>query len=494
MNGAMHSSIYDVIIIGAGIIGVFTARELSRYRLKVLVLDQESDLSEGTTKANSGIIHAGFDCEPGTGKARFNVAGSKMYEQLARELDFPYRQNGALVLAFTEQQEKTLLTLYEKGRRNGVGDLEILTAEAVRQMESNVSGSVKKAMYAPGSGIVSPYKVCIAAAENAAVNGAYFVFNEKVIQITKCGADGMEGYRIKTDNGEYLARTVVNAAGVYSDEINNLISEKKYRLVPRKGEYHLFDRAMDGYVKRTIFQLPGELGKGILVTPTIDGNLMIGPSAENIEDKQDLATHAEILKKVAAKAALSVPELPMNRLITSFSGLRAHNPEEYDFIVEEADGCRGFINAVGIDSPGLSAAPAIGKSIAELIAGILQPEENSEFIGERTGILEFRKLDLAQQNRLISINPAYGRIVCRCESITEAEVIDAIKCPLGASTIDGIKRRVRAGFGRCQGGFCTSRLLEILAREKQIKVSQVTKSGGGSQIIPDDGGEERISS
>lgn len=473
----------DVVVIGAGIIGVSAARELSKYQLDVLVVERCSDLSEGTTKANSGIVHAGYDCEPGTNKAYFNVRGSQLYEQWSKDLDFPYRQNGSLVLAFAETQTDALFELMEKGKKNGVQNLSIINREEILNMEPNINPDVVKALYVPAGGITSPYKACIAIAENAAVNGVKFQFDTEVTAISKEQDQDGFFYKVQTSQGEICSRTVVNAAGLYSDQMNNFVSEQKYLITPRKGEYLLFDKSLKGYVDKTIFQLPEKYGKGVLVTPTMDGNLMIGPSAEDILDKEDTATHAETIDHILVKAKLSVPVIPMNQIITSFTGLRAHNEENHDFIVAKAKGAPGFINAIGLESPGLSAAPAIGEYITQIICEILHPQSNLDFVKTRKGITAFQKLDIDSQNELIRQNSAYGKIVCRCESITEGEIIEAIHRPLGAITLDGIKRRVRAGFGRCQGGFCSAKIIEIIAREKGIKVSEVTKSGGDSHLV-----------
>lgn len=324
----------DVIIIGAGMVGVCAARELSKFELNVLVLEKSSDLTEGTTKANSGIVHGGYDCEPGTLKAKLNVEGNRMFETLSAELDFPFRRNGSLVLAFSDEQTGALEKLVEKGKQNGVTDLTILNREELLAMEKNISPDVVKAVYAPSGGITSPYKACIAIAESAAINGVAFEFSTEVTGIQKETVDGVEVYKVKTNRGDYLTKTIVNAAGLYSDIMNNHISTKKYTIVPRKGEYTLFDKSMDGFIDKTIFQLPNEYGKGVLVTPTMDGNLMTGPSAEDIENKEDKGTHADIINKVIKTAKLSVPELPMNQVITSFVGLRAHLAQSDDFVIE----------------------------------------------------------------------------------------------------------------------------------------------------------------
>lgn len=470
----------DVIIIGAGIIGSATARELSKYNLNVLVLEKAAELSEGTTKANSGIVHAGYDCETGSLKAKLNVAGNKMYHQLSKQLGIPFVNNGSMVLSFSKSTDPLLDLLLEKAKANNVPDVSILTRAEALNLEPNLSDEVSKALYAPSGGIVSPYEASIAFAEIAYLNGVSFQFETEATQIQKLD-DGC--YQVTTNKGTFTAKVIVNAAGLYSDRMNNMVSETKYQITPRKGEYLLCDKSTQGLVTRTIFQLPTALGKGVLVTPTVHNNLLIGPSSSDIEDKEGLSTTAEILAQVVEKAALSIKGLPTNQYITSFAGLRAHILGNEDFIIGEAPDAKGFINAIAIDSPGLSAAPAIGLEIANLAAELLSPEPNATFKDERPAHMEFRNLPIDQQNELIAQNNLYGKIVCRCESITEGEIVDAIKRPLGATTLDGIKRRTRQSMGRCQGGFCGSKTLEILARELGISVYDVTKCGGESKVV-----------
>ena len=469
---------YDVIIIGAGVTGSAVARELSRYRLKAAVLEKEEDVCSGTSKANSGIAHAGFDAENGTLMAKLNVEGNQMMEALSRELDFPFRRNGSLVLCFSEEDRPKLRTLYERGVKNGVAGLRILEKEEVKAMEPNIADEVEAALYAPTGGIVCPFGLTIALAENACTNGVEFYFDTQVTDIQR--AD--DGWKVVAGETVYETRFVVNAAGVYADVFHNMVSARKIHITPRKGEYCLLDKTTGNFVSHTIFQLPGKYGKGVLVSPTVHGNTLVGPTATDIEEKEGTNTTQAGLSEVRQKAARSVKNLPMNQVITSFAGLRAHEAGG-EFIIGEPGDAPGFIDCAGIESPGLTSAPAVGKMVAGIIVGKLQPEKNPDFDGTRKGILNPAALSKEERAALIKEKPAYGTIVCRCERITEGEIIDAVTRPLGAKSLDGVKRRTRAGMGRCQSGFCSPRTMEIIARERNIPMEQVTKSGGGSGII-----------
>lgn len=470
---------YDVVIIGGGIIGCSIARALSKFKLDIILLEKATELSEGTSKANSGIIHAGYDCEPNTLKAKFNVAGNDMYSKLVEELDIPYRKNGALVVAYEGDDVGYLKKLYEKGKRNNVPGLAILNKEEVIAMEKNINPDVVGALYAPTSAIISPYEATIAFAENAYLNGVKFSLETEVSNIEK----GNNNFKIFTNKGEFETKTVVNAAGLYSDDMNNFVSEKQYKIVPRKGEYMLFDRATKGFVDKTIFQLPNEYGKGVLILPTVHDNLLVGPSADDIYDKNSKTTTADVFKKVLVAARKTIKDIPLTNVITSFSGLRANILDEYDFVIDQPEDAKGFVNCIGINSPGLSAAPAIALYVTELLSESLTFLENKQFIGKRNAITVFKTLSAERQNKLIKENNSYGNIVCRCETVTEGEIIEAINRPLGATTIDGVKRRTRAGGGRCQGGFCSIKVLEILVKTLAIQPEQVTKFGGNSNII-----------
>ncbi len=469
---------YDVIIIGAGVSGCATARELSRFQGKFCVLEREEDVCSGTSKANSGIVHAGYDAVPGTMKAKMNLCGNQMMEKLSRQLDFPFQRNGSLVLCTDETEYPRLQELYERGRRNKVEGLQILSAKEAREMEPNVTEKVYAALYAPTGGIVCPFSLTIALAENAAVNGTEFYFREKVCEIRK----EKEGFQIQTEENLYHTRCVINAAGVYADTIHNLVSDEKMKLTARKGEYCLLDKSAGTHVHRTIFTLPGKFGKGVLVSPTVHGNLLVGPTAVDIVNKEGVNTTAEGLAKVIAKGHRSVKNLPVEEVITSFAGLRAHEERE-DFIIGETADVPGFFDCAGIESPGLTSAPAIGEYLAGLVSQKLGLHKKTAFAEERKGILNPKELSLEERNGLIQRNPAYGTVVCRCEGITEGEIIDAIQRPVGARSLDGIKRRTRAGMGGCQAGFCMPRTMEILSRELRIPLEEITKSGGDSKIL-----------
>ena len=478
---------YDILIIGGGVTGAAIARELSRYDLKTALFEKGEDVCSGTSKANSGIAHAGFDAVPGSLKAKMNIRGSQMMEELSRKLDFPYKRNGSLVLCFDEKDRPRLEKLLQQGKENGVEGLEILEKKELLALEPALSEEVVCALHATTGGIVCPFKLTIALAENAAVNGVEFHLNEGVKRVQP---GTVEGYTVETGKGTYETRIVVNAAGLYGDEIHNQVSGEKLHITPRKGEYCLMDKKIGQLVSHTIFQMPTAMGKGVLVTPTVHGNLMVGPTATDISDKEGVDTTAEGLDEVLKKAALSVKSLPRGVTITSFAGLRAHENHD-DFILGEVKDAPGFFDAVGIESPGLTSAPAIGEWMAEKIVEKLRKtqkvEEKKAFQETRKDIPNIASMDQAEAAALIAENPAYGTIICRCEKVTEGEIIDAIRRPLGVRSLDGIKRRTRAGMGRCQAGFCSTKVMDILARELGIPLEEVTKAGGASRMLT--GGE-----
>ena len=469
---------YDVIIIGAGVSGAATARELSRYRASVCVLEKEEDVCCGTSKANSAIVHAGYDAAIGSLKAKLNVRGNEMMGRLSEELDFPFERRGSLVLCLSEDDMPNLQELYDRGVANGVKDMRILSRDEVLRMEPNITDDVYAALYAPTAGIVCPFGLNIALAENAYVNGVEFKFDTEVKDINKLD----EGYELDTSRGTFRARYVVNAAGVYADRFHNMVSDKKIYITARRGDYCLMDKEAGTHVGRTIFALPGKLGKGILVTPTIHGNLLVGPTAVDVEDKEAINTTAEGLAQLFAKAGMSVKNIPTRLVITSFAGLRAHEDGD-DFIIGEVEDAKGFIDCAGIESPGIASSPAIGEMIANLLRDKMDLSEKEDFVSTRQGIRNPSTLSMEERNALIKEKPAYGNIICRCEMVTEGEIIDAIKRPLGAKSLDGVKRRTRAGMGRCQSGFCAPRVMEILARECGMSMFDITKTGGKSQIV-----------
>lgn len=486
--------IQDVIIIGAGVSGCAIARELSKYQLNVFVIEKALDVCEGTSKANSGIVHAGYDAKPGTLKARLNIEGSRRMQKLSEELDFPYRQNGSLVLCFDEKEKGRLEELKERGESNGVAGLRILNRQELIELEPAAGDQAVAALYAPSGAIVCPFGLTIALAENAAANGVEFRFGTQVKDIQRKN----EGYLVETNHGCLEAKVVINAAGVHADEIHNMVCESRMEITPRRGEYLLYDKRVGNLVSHTLFQLPTVLGKGILVTPTVHGNLLTGPTAQDIENKDGVDTSAQGMSQVQQMAALSVPHIPGNQVITSFAGLRAHitaMPEGYsegDFLIAQVKDAPGFVDVAGIESPGLSCAPALGEYVAEIVIDVLKPAKKENFIGTRKGISSMALASDQEKHRLISENPAYGNVICRCEMVTEGEILDAIRRPLGAVTTDGIKRRTRAGMGRCQSGFCNPRVVELLAAELSLDESQVRKSGEASwYLTPEDQSEEK---
>lgn len=469
---------YDVIIIGAGVTGCAVARYLSRYRGSALVLERAEDVCCGTSKANSAIIHAGFDAAHGSLMAKMNVQGSRMLPELAKELDFPFRKNGSLVVCMSEEDMPRLRALYENGVKNGVEGLEIVDAQRLHELEPNVSKNAVAALWAPTGGIVCPFNMTIALAENANANGVDFRFNTKVTGFTR----GEEGWTVHTEQGDFQTRYVVNAAGVYADVLHNMVSARKLHITPRRGDYCLLDRQVGDFVSHTVFQLPGKLGKGVLVSPTVHGNIIVGPTAIDIEDRDGTNTTAAGLEELISKAGISVDNLPIRQTITSFAGLRAHE-DHHEFVIGEAEDAPGFVDCAGIESPGLTSAPAIGLTVAELLREKLGLREKEDFIAARKGLLDPKSLTWDAYQALIRENPAYGQIICRCEQVTEGEIIAAIRRPLGARSLDGVKRRTRAGMGRCQAGFCSPRVMEILARELGVSQAQITKCGGASRLI-----------
>ena len=468
---------YDVLIIGGGVTGSSIARFTARYNLKVALLERHSELCTGTSKANSGIVHAGYDPAPGTLKARLNVRGNELMHQLKDVLDFDLVENGAMVLSFTEEGLESLNRLYSQGLANGVPDMRIIGHDEILELEPNVNPDVRWALYLGSSAIVDPFSLTYAMAENAYDNGVEFRFSEPVESIERIES----GYRVVTGVGEYTARVVVNAAGLYSDVINNMVSPDKLTVSPRRGEYMLLDRSEEGFVRHTLFQLPTKAGKGVLVTPTTHGNILCGPDSTVVEDKENSRTDAEVLSDIQSKCRLTAPSVNFRKVITSFTGLRAHLSEGSDFRIDMP--VEGFVNAAGIESPGLASSPAIGEYVSDMVAEYLKAEPRKDFKAERKGYPKLSELPLEERNELIRKNPLYGNIICRCEEISEGEIVDAIRRPLGASTLDGVKRRCRAGMGRCQAGFCSPKVMEIISRELGIPMEDIKKNEEGSEVI-----------
>lgn len=475
----------DVIIIGCGVIGAACAYHLSRYLLRVTVLEAGNDVAAGTTKANSAIIHAGYDPEPGTLMARLNAEGSPMAEAICRKLDVPYRKNGSMVLAFGEEDRACLRTLLERGRKNGIPELRLLSGDEARAMEPALSETVTEALLAPTAAIVNPWEYALAMAETAVRNGAALHRSCRVTAIAR----EAEGFAVTTSGGVFRGRFIINAAGVHAGEVHELIGEKNFTIRPVKGEYYLLDKSEGGRVARTIFQCPSAAGKGVLAAPTVHGNLIVGPTADP-SAPDDVSNTAGGMEAVRTLALRSVPGIRFRENIRNFAGVRA-NSDRGDFILEESPSAPGFFNAAGICSPGLSAAPAIARYLAELMAAKgLELQEKEAFIDTRRRV-RFRELDGGAQNELIARDARYGRVICRCETVTEGEILDCLRQPIPPVSINGVKRRVGAGMGRCQGGFCGPRVQEILARELGVRAEDIPLEEPGSYILTGETKEAR---
>lgn len=488
MTDAVHvEHVVDVAVIGGGVVGAFVARELGRWQLEVAVVEACADVACGASGANSGIVHGGFDPEPGTWKAKMNVEGCRAMAALSQELDVPFRQTGSLVVAHTGEERQILELLLEQGRQNGLTDLALLDRPALEALEPGLAPDIQWALFCPGSGIICPYELTFAAMENAVQNGAHLALNSPVAAIQRTAA----GHFLLTAGGRQLvARRVVNAAGLAADRIYQmalpLAADREaaqgaaFTLTPRKGEYLLLDKSQGTQVGRVIFRTPGPQGKGVLVAPTVDGNLLLGPTSDPVEDRADRGTTGDGIGRVGEGALQLVPGINLREVITSFAGLRA-SPGG-DFILGESP-VAGFYNAAGIESPGLTSAPAIGRYLAGLVAGDLGAGPNPDFVPVRPPRTRFHLLSREEQAAVIARDPAYGNVICRCETITEGEIVDAIHRPCGATTVDGVKRRVRAGMGRCQGGFCAPKVVELLARELGVSPQSIRKSGPESVLL-----------
>ncbi len=467
---------YDIAIIGAGVVGTLTARALTRYNLDVCVLEKSGDVAMGATKANSAIVHGGFDAKENSLKAKLNVAGSSMMKQVAEELGVKYKNNGSLVIGFNEDDLTVLNELLARGKHNGVHGMSILSGDEIFDIEPNLSRNVKYALSVPTGAIVCPYELCIAAMGNAMDNGAHLKLNFEVTAIKNKGAF----YEISSAGAAVQAKTVINCAGLYSDKIAKMAGDDSFTIIPRRGEYILLDKDCGNLITHTVFRTPGKMGKGILVTPTVDGNLLLGPTSENIEDKADTSTTADGLSKVIAQAKENVGDIQIGKTITSFCGLRAVG-DTGDFIINTP--FKGFINVAGIESPGLSASPAIAEYVVDMIkSGGNHLTPNPKFNPIRKPSHHFREASESEKAEIIKKDSRYGKIICRCEGITEGEIVEAINTNPRPSDLDGIKRRTRAQMGRCQGGFCVPYITALLSRELGIPYEDVTKCGGDSIV------------
>lgn len=469
---------YDVAVIGGGVIGGLILRRLSSYKLKVCLLEKANDVCAGQSKANSGIVHAGFDAKEGTLKAKFNLLGNKKMPKVCQELGVKYINNGSLVVAFSNDEEKTLFDLKHRGETNGVEGLEMLNAEQLRALEPNISTKALSALYAPTGGIVCPYELTISAIGNAMDNGADLFTDFEV-----CKIEREENFSIySSDNRKIESIAVINCAGYGSQAVANLVGDFSFEIGARRGEYILLDRESGDFVNKTLFFTPTAKGKGILVSPTVDGNVILGPTAEEINEN-DTKTTADGLKTVVEKANEMCKNVPVYNSITSFSGVRAY-ADKHDFIIEESKNCKNFFNCAGIESPGLTSAPAIAEFVVDnLIGEKFKLNKKEDFNPIRKPDYFFSRLTVEEKNEIIKKDPSYGRIVCRCEQITEGEIIRALTENPKAKDIDGVKRRTRAGMGRCQGGFCQPYVAELIAKINGIALNKVTKKGNGSEIL-----------
>lgn len=470
---------YDVIIVGGGIVGVSIARELSKYEGKILVIEKNPEICQETTKANSAIAHGGFDCIPNTLKAKLNVRGVRLMDQLSKKLGFTYNKIGSMVLAFDEKDIKTLKNLYDRGLKNGVEGLEIIDKDRVLEIEPKVSKNVKKALYCSESGVIDPFNFCYAMMENAIENKVELKTETELTDLKK----SKDIIQVITNNGVFETKFMVNATGLYSDKIARKAKDDDFDIIPTKGVYRLLDKTKSDFIHTVLFQTPTEKGKGVLVTPTYDGNTMLGPTAERIHFVEDTSTQGDSLLTVDEMARKSVPDLNLKKTIRVFTGVRA-KPTTGDFMIYESKSMKGLIHAAGIESPGLVSSPAIAEYVVELLekAG-LKLTKKKDFNPYRKPFRRISTMSKEEKIKAIQENPKYGNIICRCETVSEAEIIDAINRPAGAKTVDGVKRRVRAGMGRCQGGFCGPRVLEILARELNIDPTEVKKELSGSEIV-----------
>lgn len=471
---------YDVVIVGAGVVGCAIARELSKYALSLAVVEAKADVGTGASKANSAIVHAGYDCHVGSNMARVNVRGNAMFDQMCRELNIPLKRIGSLVLAFSKEEQAALEELLENGIKNGVPGLRIIDAAEAAQMQPGLSDALCAALYAPTGAITNPYELTVALHDSARKNGATFFFNHEL-----CKIDQQEnGAALHFTNGQTIdAGFIVNAAGIYSDRVSKMAGDDSFTIHPRKGEYILFDRAVSDFAKMVLFQAPTALGKGVLVAPTVDGNSYIGPTAVEQESREDTSVRREAIDELKLAAGKSVPNLPLHRPITLFAGLRAV-PKPYDFVLGQSKYNPRLVQAAGICSPGLSSAPAIAEETVQALgAAGLALREKPDYDPNLEKHTFFREMTTEEKAEAVRRDPAYGRIVCRCETVPEAEILRAIRSIDGVPTLDGIKRRARAGMGRCQGGFCTSRILELIAKEKGVPMESITKSGGESALL-----------
>ena len=471
---------YDIAIIGAGISGSAIARELSRYDLNTVILERGSEVCQGTTKANSAIVHGGYDAPPNSLKAKLNVRGNEMYEDLCRELNVEYKNIGSLVIGFNEDDKNHIQELYDRGIKNNVKGLKILSKDEILSIEPNINKNVTSALLCSSAGIVCPFNLNVALVENAVVNGVKLKLNAQVINIEK----KEDRFEVKLSSNEIIkSKMIINAAGVYADKINNMIGGNEYYIIPRKGEYKILDKTEGKKANHVIFRCPTSKGKGVLVTQTVHGNLLVGPNATVVDNKEDTSTTVKGMNEITIEAKDSIEDIDFSKTITSFAGLRATS-NTHDFMIFESSKCSKFINVGGIESPGLASAPGIAEYVLNIVRKSgMKLEKKEDFNPIREKIKPFSQMSREEQMKIIEKDSRHKKIICRCESITEGEIVDAINRPCGARTVDGIKRRVRPGMGRCQGGFCGPKVIEIIARELNMDIQDVLKDYSNSNMV-----------
>ena len=470
--------IYDVIIVGGGVIGCAIARELSKYKLRTVLLEKNNDVCNETSAANSAIVHSGYDPLPNSLKAKMNVLGNSMYPQMCKELDVPFIQNGSLTIATTDDEMNTLLSLQKRANENKV-ETKILSSEEVLKLEPQLNKDIKGALFAPTCGIVNPFELTVALMENAMDNGVELLLNHEVNNI-KINENSVSVF-CKNDK-ELECKVLINAAGLFADDINSFVDKDSFTITPRKGQYFVLDHFDLNFVKHTLFMVPSDKGKGVLVTPTTSGNYLIGPSSDFVDDKQDLSTTKDILDSVRSQASRIIENIPYANLIRQYSGLRAVSSTG-DFIIEHSKVSKNLINVAGIQSPGLASCPAIALKVVELLKECMPLNANEEFNPIRRKVYRLKEMSIEDKNKLISENPQFGHIVCRCEKISEGEIVDCIHRNCGATTVKGVKKRCRPGFGKCQGAMCEASVIKILARELKKDESEILYSENGSNIL-----------
>ncbi|MBR5506938.1 MAG: NAD(P)/FAD-dependent oxidoreductase [Clostridia bacterium] len=470
----------DVVVIGAGAVGCAIARELSKYQVNVIVVDKNEDVGGDASKSNSAIIHTGYDAAPGTLESQLVVAANPMYDEIVKDLDVPFKRIGAILPAITDEQFSQLPAIKEKAFKNHVYDVEYKSGKELLEMEPNLNPEVKGGLYIPRESIIDPFILVQAMAENAFANGVEFLLGAKVTDIKT------ENGKIKsvvTEKGEIETKYVINSAGLYCDEIAEMVGKADYKVVARKGQFYILDKNTSCQVEHIVLPIPTKITKGKLMCPTIHGNMLVGPTAEDQESKVDKCTTTEGLDSIAKDVRNLIPNVNLRDTITQYSGLRPNrNPEGLNF--DMYDDLEGYINLSGVRSTGLTLSVAMGKYVVQQM--LMHGAEfvlKENFIKTRKGIIKFSEQPLEVQDALIRENPLYGNVVCRCETITEAEILEAIHRPLGAKSVDAVKRRVRAGMGRCQGGFCGPKVIEILARELNVKPEEINKHNPGSYMV-----------